>query len=135
MFKKNEMKKELEILKNRFIKAKSEAERKAIDKEMYLLMEQDSNAFGQSMVEMARDTADRAEELVLKTQLNELLPIISISYIAKTYFSKSRQWFYQKLNGNIVNGKPAKFTEEEIKTLNFALKDISEKIGAVKVSL
>ena len=38
------------------------------------------------------------------------------------------------MNGNIINGKPAKFTEEEIKNLNFALQDISKKIGSVRVS-
>ena len=128
------MKAELEILKDRFVNAKNQAEKNIIDKEIQLLIEKDGDAFGNAMVELARDTADRAEELALKSQLEEVLPILSVSFIAKNYFNKSRQWFYQKLNGNIVNGKPAKFTKEEIKTLNSALKDLSEKIGAVKVS-
>jgi len=128
------MKAELEILKDRFVNAKNQAEKNIIDKEIQLLIEKDGDAFGNAMVELARDTADRAEELALKSQLEEVLPILSVSFIAKNYFNKSRQWFYQKLNGNIVNGKPAKFTKEEIKTLNSALKDLSKKIGAVKVS-
>ncbi len=33
-----------------------------------------------------------------------------------------------------VNGKPAKFTQEEISTLNFAFNDISKKIGSVHIS-
>ncbi len=129
------MKKELEILKERFINAKTESEKIEIDMEMQKLIDIDADVFANSMVELARETADNAEDLILKAQLNDLLPVISISYIAKTYFNKSRQWFYQKLNGNIVNGKPAKFTEEEIKTLNLALKDISKKIGSIEVSL
>lgn len=128
------MKAELEILKDRFVNAKNQAEKNIIDKEIQLLIEKDGDAFGNAMVELARDTADRAEELALKSQLEEVLPILSVSFIAKNYFNKSRQWFYQKLNGNIVNGKPAKFTKEEIKTLNSALKDLSKKIGAVEVS-
>ena len=114
------MKAELEILKDRFVNAKNQAEKNIIDKEIQLLIEKDGDAFGNAMVELARDTADRAEELALKSQLEEVLPILSVSFIAKNYFNKSRQWFYQKLNGNIVNGKPAKFTKEEIKTLNSA---------------
>ncbi|MBX3255821.1 MAG: hypothetical protein KF862_16930 [Chitinophagaceae bacterium] len=38
------------------------------------------------------------------------------------------------MNGNTVNGKPAFFKQEEIKTLNKALKDIRKKIGSVMVS-
>lgn len=66
-----------------------------------------------------------------KERLKEVLPLISISYITKIYFNKSRHWFYQKLNGNIVNGKPARFTPEEIEALNFALKDVSRKLAAI----
>ena len=36
-------------------------------------------------------------------------------------------WLYQKINGSIVNRKPARFTAEEINTLNFALQDIGKK--------
>lgn len=39
-----------------------------------------------------------------------------MSYIAEHYFGKSRQWLYQRINGNIVNGKPADFTPDELKT-------------------
>ena len=131
----NKIKNGLKILTEKFIAAKSDAEKEAIDKEMQKLFDSEPDSFANSMVELARETADEAEEMVLKSQISELLPIISVSHISKTYFNKSRQWFYQKVNGNIVNGKPARFTEEEIKTLNFALKDISKKIGSVEVSL
>jgi hypothetical protein len=39
------------------------------------------------------------------------------------------------VNGSIVNGKPAKFTPAEIDTLNYALQDISKKIGSTVISL
>lgn len=73
-------------------------------------------------------------DLEVKIQLLEVAEIVSLSYIAKNYFHKTRQWLYQKLNGNIVNGKPAKFTSDEIDTLNHALKDISKKIGSIAIS-
>jgi len=42
---------------------------------------------------------------------------------------------YQKINGCSVNGKPAKFTPEEISTLNFALQDISKDIGSTVIKI
>ena len=74
-------------------------------------------------------------ELLVKKQLKEISDIISLSYISKKYFNKSRQWIYQRVNGYNVNGRPAKFTEKEIETLNFALKDIAKKIGSLNISL
>jgi hypothetical protein len=84
------------------------------------------------MVEIARETADRAEELVLREKMENILPLVSVSYIAKTYFNRSRQWLYQRINGNVVNGKRAKLSKSEIGILEAALRDISDKIGAVR---
>ena len=88
----------------------------------------------EAMIECMKETNKNLSDFIMREQLNDILPYISISAIAKNYFGKSKEWFYQKMNGNIVNGKPAKFTEEEIKNLNFALQDISKKIGSVRVS-
>lgn len=74
------------------------------------------------------------KELSIKMQLQSISDIINMSYIAKTYFGKTRQWLTHRVNGNIVNGKPAKFTERQIKTLNAALKDISKRISSVAIS-
>ena len=73
------------------------------------------------------------EKIDIKVQLMEVSKIVSLSYIADTYFNKTRQWLYQKINGNIVNGKVAKFTPAEKQTLNYALKDISNKIGSIAI--
>lgn len=77
---------------------------------------------------------DRLEENAIKLQMQEVADIISLSYLAKRYFNKSRSWLYQRMNGNIVNGKPARFTEDELETLNSALKDISQKLGSLSIS-
>ncbi|MBX2925675.1 MAG: DUF5053 domain-containing protein [Chitinophagaceae bacterium] len=73
-------------------------------------------------------------ELSVREQLKDVSQIVSMSYIAEMYFNKKSQWLYQRINGNTVNGKPASFKQEEIKTLNKAFKDISKKIGSVVVS-
>lgn len=77
---------------------------------------------------------DIVEESAIKLQLQEVAEIVSLSYLAKKYFNKSRSWLYQKLNGNLVNGKPARFTKEELQTFNNALQDISQKIGSLSIS-
>lgn len=71
---------------------------------------------------------NRVEELIEKVELGEVANIISIAYLSKKYFGKTRHWLYQRLNGNIVNGKPAKFTPEEKEKLKQALQDIGHII-------
>ena len=78
---------------------------------------------------------DFIEATKVKMQLMEVTEIVSLSYIAKNYFHKTRTWLYQKINGNKVNGKEASFTKEEITTLNYAIQDISKKLGSTVISL
>ena len=108
-----------------FIRANftSEKDKKAIE-----------NFISSGLKDLTKYTDDVINDLEVKIQLLEVAEIVSLSYIAKNYFHKTRQWLYQKLNGNIVNGKPAKFTRDEINTLNHALKDISKKIGSIAIS-
>jgi len=55
--------------------------------------------------------------------------------IMKTLFKKTDAWLYQRINGNIVNGKSATFTESELNTMKFALQDLSAKLGSLSTSL
>lgn len=71
---------------------------------------------------------NRIEALKVLVDLADVTEIVSISYIAKKYFNKSRAWLAQRINGNIVNGKPAQFSYDELKTLKTALEDISLKM-------
>lgn len=73
-------------------------------------------------------------ELTVRQQLADISGFISLSYIAKTYFGKSKQWLNNKINGCIVNGKPCKFTEDEKEKLNHALNDLSKKLGSIRIS-
>jgi hypothetical protein len=102
-----------------------------IDQEMQQLSIENPSEFSEAMLFCVEETNEKVEEFVLKQRLEEILPIISVSYLAKNYFKKTPQWFYQRLNGNSVNGKKASFTTQEIKTLSFALREIGQKLNAV----
>lgn len=127
----------VKALRLRYREAKNEIERQAIQKELDVLREQDPEAWGWAMVENAKETANEARELSqsirLREQLEEILPFVSLSYIAKHYFDKSESWIYQRINGNIVNGKEASFNKKELETFTFALHDIGQKLTQVEV--
>ena len=123
------MEQEIEKLKRRFVNAKSEKDIEAIDKEMDELSKSDQSGFENAMLSAIQNTNKRVESEILRDKLEDILPAISVSHLAKTYFGKTPQWFYQRLNGNTVNGKQAKFTNNELHVLADALKDISKKIS------
>ena len=129
MDKKINMEQKIEELKKRFVNAKSEKEIEAIDKEMDTLSKDDQSGFEKAMMMSIKETNKRVESEVLRTKLETVLPAISVSHLAKEYFGKTPQWFYQRLNGNTVNGKQAKFTNKELHLLADALNDISKKIS------
>ena len=99
-------------------------EREQVDKYMKNIIEDSINK-----------TDTFIEDTKIKIQLMEITEIVSLSYIAKKYFNKTRAWLYQKVNGNKVNGKSASFTQEEINTLNSAFQDISKKLASTVISV
>ena len=116
----------------------------AFEKQMNILFEKYTSEADQKIIvdfiakgleESGEKMDEFIEEVKIKLQLMEVSNIISLSYIAKNYFNKTRNWLYQKINGSTVNGKPACFTPSEIETLNYALKDIGKKIGSTVISL
>jgi len=129
------MKNRIDELKKSFCEAKSDKDRDIVDAKMQELINEDIDQFADAMIKSAKETVDRATELVLKQRMKDVIPAISLVYIAKTYFNKSDTWLYQRINGNVVNGKPACFTNQEIEKLKFALSDISKKLGSLSISL
>ena len=73
----------------------------------------------------------KGNEILLRQNLEFIIKIMNLTYIAKEYFGKSHSWLSQRINGNIVNGKPAKFTAEELKIFQDALADICHRINLV----
>ncbi|MGV8094229.1 MAG: DUF5053 domain-containing protein [Mangrovibacterium sp.] len=97
--------------------------------------EQFSKIFMDSAISATNEARDLVEVVTVRQKLEPVLEYITISQIAKNYFKKSRQWLYMRLNGTLVNGKPAKFTDQELKILSHALKEISERILRVSQSI
>ena len=65
----------------------------------------------------------------VRTGMGELCDVLSLSYIAQHYFQKDRSCLAQRINGNIVHGKPSAFTESELEIFKFALNDIKNKLS------
>lgn len=74
-------------------------------------------------------------DIDMKEKLAGIQDIISLSYIAKHYFNKDKSWLYQRINGTVVNGKPAAFTDQELALFSDALRDIGSKISGVSKSI
>lgn len=74
-------------------------------------------------------------DINMKEKLKGIQDIISLSYIAQKYFKKDRTWLYQRINSTPINGKPAAFTDEELKIFSDALKDIGSKISETSLSI
>ena len=129
------MKEQIRLLAERNRMAKTQAEKEAVAKEMETLKKQDPKAFTEALESLIRFTAKDVNDLTIAEKMGEATKMISMAYIAKTYFGKSRSWLAHKINGNIVNGKASSFTEEERNTFKHALADMSQKLGSLGVSL
>lgn len=64
----------------------------------------------------------------IREAIAEIRLSISLGDISRRYFGKSAAWFYQRINGTMVNGKPASFNPKEQEQLKSALLDLSERI-------
>jgi hypothetical protein len=85
------------------------------------------------------DFDDRAkkslEKIDISVKMLQMSQYVSLSYIADRFFGKSRQWLNNRLKGNLVNGKPASFTRDEIKKLSAALVQISDEIRTTALQI
>ncbi|GHT57475.1 DUF5053 domain-containing protein [Bacteroidia bacterium] len=127
-------KEKFEQLKELDINAKSDAERERLTVDFERLATEDPKGFQAAVTASVKQTLADAKELKIKEQLVQISEIVSMSYIAKVYFKKSKSWFSQRINELDVNGKSVKFSQEEIDTLNFAIQDISKKMGTFRIA-
>ena len=85
------------------------------------------------LMQSASQTLDAVEnsieEYTMHQRMGDLPEIINLAYIARHYFGKTRQWLYQRLKGQMVNGKPAAFTPSEKAVFIGALDDIGLRIA------
>ena len=126
----------------RFYKTETAKERQAISDDykrwFNSLSEDEQKAETALQIENARIVLEGVkvnnEELDarrIREKLGTVPEAISMSYIAKTYFGKTKTWLYQRLNGNKVNGKEARFTEEEARQLQAALHDLGQRLSSI----
>lgn len=126
---------ELEALKNNFLLLDTDEERELFRSEVKAFVSSKSNEekqlISEAFINGANDACVRADKLIddlLRNKLDGIYESISWSYIARTYFNKSRAWLSQRINGLLIHGKEAQFTHDEKQTLLQALRDISGKI-------
>ncbi len=127
-------KEKMDELKERYINAKNDSEREAVMEEIKAACDSNAFAVADLAIGQIKETIIEAKTEIVRKQMEEILPMTSLAYIAKTYFKKSRQWLYQRVNALSVNGKPARFTKEELATLNFALHDMGQKLSQTVIS-
>lgn len=63
-----------------------------------------------------------------KQKLSDILLDINISKLANRYFGKSSSWLYHKFDGIDGNGGKGEFTQDELRQLQAALYDLSDRI-------
>lgn len=94
---------------------------------------QEMNEALQWLVASADKRLDNVEKSIetytLHERMGALTEVVNLAYIARHYFGKTRQWLYQRLKGQIVNGRPASFTESEEATFIKALQDIGLQLA------
>lgn len=127
---------DIEYLINKMHASKTEEEKESIKDEIRKQFSSLPDAEREEVKRMFLASLDRkleeAKEVLNKVdiaiEMAEISKYISLSSISKDYFGKSKAWLYQRINGYTVNGKPARFTEEERKRFSEALRDISRKL-------
>ncbi len=115
--------------------AKSEEDKAEVRRQMDALKESDPKAFAVAVGYMAKKTEERVKELTMAEKFGEVTSMLSMAYIAKAYFGKSRSWLDHKLNGDNVYGKTVSFTTEELVTLRSALQDMSQKSSSESLAI
>lgn len=98
---------------------------------------QEPSSFNEALIAEAEALLAKGDRMMeeemtdVRQRLGDAPELLNMSYIATHYFGKSRTWLYQRINGNIVNGKPVFFTKAERKQLQEALHDMGNKLLAI----
>ena len=98
---------------------------------------EDASEIADFLLNGYKELGQEAEEMInyvtVKQQIAPYADIIPLGYIAKKYFGKSTAWLSQRINGTKVRGKVYTLSKEDLETFNFALQDISRKLGSISI--
>ena len=99
---------------------------------------EDASEIADFLLNGYKKLGQEAEEMInyvtVKQQIAPYADIIPLGYIAKKYFGKSTAWLSQRINGTKVRGKVYTLSKEDLETFNFALQDISRKLGSISIA-
>lgn len=127
--------KELTRLNERFMTAESEAEEAAVNVLREELIAAHPEREAELREHVAADALRIARALSVESKMEPVLDMISCNFIAKQYFCRTRSWFQQRLNGNVIHGKRCHFTDSDIEVLRSALRDMARRLESVAESL
>lgn len=106
--------------------------------EIILVLERmDKSAVSKVTDPFMEENVSRLESEVktLRDQIEmEDYKLLPLSYIAKNYFNKSAAWLLQRINGYKVRGKVYTLNDEQKGVFNQAVKDISNRISALRLA-
>ena len=99
---------------------------------------EDASEIADFLLNGYKELGQEAEEMInyvtVKQQIAPYADIIPLGYIAKNSFGKSTAWLSQRINGTKVRGKVYTLSKEDLETFNFALQDISRKLGSISIA-
>ena len=99
---------------------------------------EDASEIADFLLNGYKELGQEAEEMInyvtVKQQIAPYADIVPLGYIAKKYFGKSTAWLSQRINGTKVRGKVYTLSKEDLETFNFALQDISRKLGSISIA-
>lgn len=64
----------------------------------------------------------------IKEKLSDIDALVNWKEVSEQYFGHSKAWMYQRMGGNVVGGKPARFTDEQLVILRKALVDMARRL-------
>jgi len=103
-----------------------------IEKAANQLTDEQKEQFKPLLDARSNDALHRAREVVagvrLALKLEPVTDYISVAYLSRRFFGKSRSWLHNRLQGYKNNGKPDTLSGDEINTLQNALLTLSDEI-------
>lgn len=127
--KQNELSKHFDVYSK--IENKDERDKYYNEVILPILNNEDASQFTDTLVSLKLEAKSLKENLLFQ----ESIEGINLAYIAEHYFGKSKSWLYHRVKGNIVNGKPAQFKDDELIKFREALQDMSKKLQELSISL
>lgn len=85
------------------------------------------------MLAAAKANLEELDARITRQRLDTLADGLSLAYIVQHYMGHTKEWLYQRMNGAIVNGKPARFKTSELEQLQQGIRDYGARLAAVSL--